>query len=490
MQNIRSTKSGRVCHRDRDHSGKGRPGRRMGENRRPLPFGHRLVVVLVGYLGGLWLSVVMAEPLPQEEARDVFGRSYPGLSFDESRLLQAGLHRVASQRLILYTDVVPDAEIEQLGTVFDAAYPQWCEFFGVTPGGKPWRMRGFLIKDPRLFRSLGVLPPWLPPFSNGFSVGDVLWIYEQPGAYYRRHLLIHEGTHGFLRAHFGEHVPPWYNEGIAELLGTHFWDGRTLRLAYLPRSRDEVPLWGRVKIIRDAVTAEQPLAVPQILDFGPTAHRNVEPYGWCWAFTALLENDPRFHGSFRRLVQFINYPDFNPRLVRLLGSAWKDLQYQWLIVLADLDYGYDFARTVTEFRPGAPVLPLGHVIRVEAAKGWQNSGLLLDDTRSYELSASGRFIIARDEVPWECEPQGVTIRYHRGKPLGALLAAVVPTADELPDPLAEVKTPGSFFRPILVGRRLILRPPRKGTLFLRVNDSPAELSDNSGEVIVRLTPQP
>lgn len=434
-----------------------------------------------GWLVGGLYSSSGAEPRPPEP---------PEICFDDSQLLQAGLHRVASQRLILYTDVAPSPEIEQLGMVFDAAYPQWCEFFGIAPGSKPWQMRGFLMKDPQLFRSLGVLPPWLPPFSNGFSVGDVLWIYEQPSAYYRRHLLIHEGTHGFLRAHFGQQVPPWYNEGIAELLGTHFWDGRTLRLAYLPRSREEVPLWGRIKIVRDAVAAERPLAVFEILDFGPTAHRNVEPYGWCWALTALLENDSRFHEPFRQLVQFIDDPSFNKRLVALLGSRWKDLQYQWLIVLADLDYGYDFLRTVTDFRPGAPVLPQGHVIRVEAAKGWQNSGLVLEDSRTYELSATGRFVIAQDNLPWESEPQGVTIRYHRGKPLGALLAAVVPTADEHPDPLVEVRTAGSFFRPILVGRHHTLTPPRKGTLFLRVNDSPAELGDNSGEVIVRLTPRP
>ena len=100
------------------------------------------------------------------------------------------------------------------------------------------------------------------------------------------------------------------------------------------------------------------------------------------------------------------------------------------------------------------------------------------------MTARGRFIVVRDNPPWESEPQGVTIRYVRGRPLGALLAAVVPY--EPPDPRTELTTQGSFFQPYTVGRQLLVTPARSGTLFLRINDAPAELADNQGDVTVSI----
>ncbi|ASV72943.1 hypothetical protein THTE_0341 [Thermogutta terrifontis] len=444
-------------------------------------------------LSAVWLLLSAGEISAQGPGADVSGRRYPGFPIDDGRLLQAGLHKIASSRLTLYTDLPVTPEIDELGRVFDAAYPQWCAFFAIAPDSRPWKMTGFLMRDPRPFRELGVLPSWLPPFTNGFSVGNVLWIYEQPSAYYRRHLLIHEGTHGFLRAHFGDWIPPWYNEGIAELLGTHFWDGRTLQLGVVPKSRDEVPMWGRIRIVRDAVAQKRPLSLTDILNFGPTAHRDLEPYGWCWAATALFAHDPRFQPAFKKLPPFIqrgNLQNFNENFLRLLGPTWKTAEYQWLIVLADLDYGYDFERTAADFTPGSPVLTGGSAVRVEAGKGWQNAGLQLEVGKRYQLTATGRFIVAQDGGPWECEPQGVTIRYVRGHPLGTLLAAVVPVGDSPPRPGAELNTRGSFFQPIAVGRGYVLTAERTGTLFLRINDSAAELSDNSGDILVKVLPLP
>jgi len=415
---------------------------------------------------------------------DVFGQKRPLLQIDEARLLAGGLQKITAEHLILYSDCPVSDQISQLGKLFDAAYPQWCQYFGLSPGNRPWRMRGFLMRDPKRFRQLGVLPEWLPPFSNGYSVGDILWCYDQASDYYRRHLLLHEGTHGFVRAHFGDGVPPWYNEGIAELLGTHFWDGNRLILGYVPRNREESPLWGRVKIIRDAVQAGEPLSLDQVLAFGPTAHREVGPYGWCWAATALLDHDPRFSRVFREAVAWVNRPDFNQRFFNQLGDRWREAQWQWIILLSNLDYGYDFGREAANFARGRAILPTGEIIRVSADRGWQNSGLWLEAGHTYSMTARGRFVVVGDDPPWESEPQGVTIRYVRGRPLGILLAAVVPY--EPPDPQTELTTAGSFFQPCTVGRELFVSPTRSGTLFLRINDSPAELADNQGDVTVSI----
>ena len=54
--------------------------------------------------------------------------------------------------------------------------------------------------------------------------------------------------------------PPWYMEGMAEYLATHRWHDGRLTLGYMPPNRDEVPQWGRIRIIQDAVAQHR--AVP------------------------------------------------------------------------------------------------------------------------------------------------------------------------------------------------------------------------------------
>ena len=39
-----------------------------------------------------------------------------------------------------------------------------------------------------------MLPADLPAFLNGFTRQSEFWLYDQTSAYYRRHLLLHEGT--------------------------------------------------------------------------------------------------------------------------------------------------------------------------------------------------------------------------------------------------------------------------------------------------------
>ena len=35
--------------------------------------------------------------------------------------------------------------------------------------------------------------------------------------------MLHEGTHAFIFSHLGDQIPPWFNEGLAELFASHRW---------------------------------------------------------------------------------------------------------------------------------------------------------------------------------------------------------------------------------------------------------------------------
>jgi hypothetical protein len=406
----------------------------------------------------------------------------PKVVVDEARTAAAGIRKLSGKHLTLYTDLASFKEVDELPEVFDQAFLQWCAYFHADPAAlSDWRITAFLIKDKDLFSGAGLLPANLPPFANGYSRGHQFWLYDQPTDYYRRHLLLHEGTHGFMQTVLGGMGPPWYAEGMAELMGTHRWKDGRLELGYLPVSREEVPYWGRVKIVVDDLNAHRGKTLQGVLDYGPTAHQENSPYGWCWAAATFLERHPRYRKRFHELIPLVRQRDFNQRFHALFAADWQQLCEEWQVFVVNLEYGYDVPRMAIDFLPGRPLPPSGARATVAADRGWQSSGVRLEAGRSYRLWASGRYQVANRPRTWWCEPGGVTIRYYRGQPLGILLAAVHP------DPPGPGSSP--LIRPQVVGLDATLTPQQAGTLYLRINHSAAELADNAGSLSVEIQPQ-
>lgn len=409
------------------------------------------------------------------------------LAVDAERVKAAGLRTLVGKHIVIYTDVPASPVVDELPRVFDAAVPQWIAYFDVARIVPPtWRMNAFLIVDKERFKTAGVVPETVPEFAHGFSYGYELWMNEQSSEYYRRHLLLHEGTHGFMNTVLGSCGPPWFMEGLAELLATHRWQDGKLTLGIMPRSKAEVPQLGRVKLVQEAVAAGRAQTVADLVNEDVRGYVENEGYAWCWAFATFLDRHPKYQGRFRALQKRVRSLEFNDEFRKSFYADLPQLNREWLVFADGLEYGADPARTAVAFRPGRP--PTGPTtVAVAADRGWQSSGVKLEAGKTYRLQASGRYQIANPTstdglpTPWPCEPGGVTIRYYRGHPLGMLLASVEP--DVLP-----VGTPPPMLRPIPIGLSATLTPERSGTLYLRVNDSSGELDDNAGVLSVTVSP--
>lgn len=418
-------------------------------------------------------------------APDGPSRRIPGparVQIDEPRVAAAGIRRLAGKRLTLLTDLAPGEGVDVLPKVFEQAFPQWCGYFGIDPADHPdWHVTGFLMEERARFKQAGLLPDALPPFEHGFSWSCELWLDEQPSDYYRRHLLLHEGTHSFMNTLLGGCGAPWYMEGIAELLSTHRWHRGRLTLNYIPRARDEVPMWGRIKKIQELFAANQAIPLVWLIHYDPAIHPANEAYAWCWAAAAWLDRHPRYQDRFRQLRQFVTEEksDFSDRFRQLIGDQWDQLCEQWQVYVAELEYGHDIGRTSLELTPGRPLPEAGATVEVAVDRGWQNSGLRLEGGAAYLVRASGRYQVADQPQIWWCEPGGVSIRYYKGRPLGILLGAVRPD----PPPADQ---PSPLLSPVPIGLGATLSPNRPGTLFLRVNDSAGELGDNAGSLAVHV----
>jgi hypothetical protein len=390
---------------------------------------------------------------------------------DERRAAQLGIRRVDGRHLRLYTDLPHGDAVDGLGNVFDAAVDEWTQYFGIAPERTArWRVQAFLMQDRAKFAALDLLPEAKPDFENGFCQGSELWLAEQPSAYYRRHLLLHEGTHSFMYAFVGEGWPGWYQEGMAELLGTHRWAEGRLALRQLPADREEVPMWGRIKLVQES----PPLSLPAVLNLGAGRILSTDEYAWCWALCKFLDAHPHWGDRFRGLAKRQAVEDFHQLFRETYRDDWADLSFEWLAFVAALDYGYDTPRMTVVHGQAAPANS-GHKVSLAADRGWQSTGWLFKAGRAYQIAATGRYQIAHDTAPWLCEPGGVTLDYCDGLPLGMLLGVLRPVD-------AEKST--DFSKPLAIGLGTTVTPEFDAILYLRVNDWPSRLSDNEGTLTV------
>lgn len=422
-----------------------------------------------------------AEPEPNAFGGANFGHP----QHDDAKLAAAGIRKIAGKQLTVYTDL-PAGDVDDFPKYFDLALPQWQTYFGLDADKlAKWRMTAYVVKDKELFRRQGLIDPSLPAFQNGFQRGFEMWVYEQPSDYYRRHLFLHECTHGVMNNLLGAAGPPWYMEGVAELMATHKLVGDKLTLHYNPPNRDEVPYWGRVKIVRDDFAGDAGMQLSQVLNYDSSAHQNVNAYAWCWAACAFLDAHPQTQKAFRAMQQQVRLPndDFNRRFVDQIADWPRIASEQWFLYVQSLDYGSDVAAAIVKYKDGAPLPAGGAQATIDTLRGWQSSGVAVEAGVTYAITAAGKFTIAReaDGTPWPCEPNGITLRYYNGRPLGELLVAVrdgEPAAGKIP----------ALASALPIGTRKTFTPKTTGTLYFKVNDSPAELGDNEGEVVIRIAP--
>ena len=250
--------------------------------------------------------------------------------WDVEALEARGLRVTRSPHLTLITDVRERSDVEEFNAVFEAAISQWCEYFEIPAKAvEGWHLTAVVITDPnqkQAFVDAGLFPKDLPPFPAAFQRGSMFWVYLQDGDYYTRHLLIHEGTHAFMESFLGGLGAPWYAEGMAELLGLHRWTKTDLVMNYQIQNREEVPYWGRVKLIREDRDAGLGKSLDEVLELKVEDFRNVNGYAWAWAACQFFDRHPEYQSRFRMLSNLakLNPAEFNRRYRKSLSAKKQE----------------------------------------------------------------------------------------------------------------------------------------------------------------------
>lgn len=393
-------------------------------------------------------------------------------------------NKLTGKHLELITDLPLSAELKELPRVFDTAIPLWQEIFGVSDSEvSQWVCQGHIMLDRSRFDQAGLIPPHLPSFPFGFQYGNGIWVSEQQSAYYRRHLLLHEGTHWFMNRKYGNNAPPWLMEGIAEWLGTHDWDSSTgqLQLGIIPRSKVDVPYWGRMKIIREALEQGTAPSIETIMRYGNTAHREVEAYAWSWAAVLFFKEHPRSRDVFKRLLEMPLRPDSSVTswFYRQLQDDWPKIRFEWNAMLTELDYGYTTSSGMLVISPDdAQGFPPKSELQLDANRSWQASGFAVREGEKVRIQAQGNVVLAQRPRPWLSYAEGVTLEYYRGRPLGQLIVMVA-------DPASTSAASSQRIQSFPLARDVEMTFSNAGELHFRLNESARDLADNEGQL--RLT---
>jgi hypothetical protein len=415
-----------------------------------------------------------------------------------SALADDGMRKVQSKHLVLYTDLPASQEVDELPDVFDAMIPALCNFFNLNPKNyETFTATGYLIDDEKKFDSSGALRQ-VPKLRNGYALRQRFWLRKQDSPYYQRHLFIHEGVHLFMEYAFGGWGPPWYREGTAEFLGTHQWNNGKLELGYFPKDRKELLRWGRIDILQNDFRNHNGKTLDDVFHLAAENYNENEAYSWSWAFAAFCVHHPLYANAYRKTARYLNgkADEAANRFLTLVAEESKKkkeelnetqivnrLENEWADFVRNVEYGYDFERTAVVYR--STTAEQRATVSVLAARGWQSSGIALERGKTYRITASGRFQLGNKPSPWMSEPNGITIRYHHGLPIGTLSAAQIPDINERF--LVKPETPGiGFAFPKVIGTGTEWKAEVSGMLYFRINDFPSELEDNSGTAEVKI----
>jgi hypothetical protein len=398
---------------------------------------------------------------------------------------RAGLRVLEGRHLILITDrpVRADDGVGNLPQIFDEAFAVWCDHFQVDgPTVNSWRAVGCLMVDRQPFQAAGLLPTdgTIPPFQNGFCDRNRFWLIDHPNPAYRRHLLLHEGVHACSLTLRDLSTPTWYTEGIAELLATHRLRAGRFESTPIPLQASDVEQLGRIeKILLLRRSGDVP-GLEEVLATPPDRHHALASYAASWAAVAMLSGHPAYAKTFRDLEAGPLDANLTQRLEQAPGWNAEQAARDFDAFTAEVDYGYDFLASAVDWSPGKPLVAASQMT-VAADRGWQNSGWSLRQGDRLAVVADGRCRVgAVAEGPIETEPEGISLAWYRGRPVGRLLVAQwFPATSGGGRPQWKILAEGSRGKCVAVA---------DGPVYCKINESPGALADNTGTLSVILSP--
>lgn len=262
----------------------------------------------------------------------------------------------------------------------------------------------------------------------------------------------HEAVHAYCAQNFGTTGPTWYSEGMAEM-GQYWKKGESAVQVH--------------EYVVKHIRSSEPKSLNAIVNAQESTGDSWENYAWRWALCHLLATNPNYAPNFRPLgLGILNKQPVS--FEQAYGAMADQISFEYLFFLTRLCNGYrtdlcawDWKRKFTAMGPGS-----SRTMQVQAARGYQPTGLLVKAGQEYEIACTGT---------WKLDKTST-------KPLTAA-----------GDDAGEGKLVGVVFQDYVlsdefdIGASGTLKMPTDGQLFVRCKSDWASVGDNAGAVTLKLT---
>lgn len=417
---------------------------------------------------------------PRDESLhdESFRADQPEFSLNPQRLKANGIRAIHSERLILLTDSAGD-DVDGFPSLVDQLYDHLERVWGARrpePSGRPFRVVGCLMQNADAFRAAGLLPPEAVDMRHGRQMGYQIWLRDQNEDYYCRHLLLHEFVHAFMTCEVPAVDLPerWFAEAAAEFMATHTTTPQ-VGFGVLPAATTDFEGWGRISAIRrrreirsdDSIWTKVPSLTNVVLQKG-FGSEDDDGYHWWWALGWLLSQHPDYSAVWHDWCVDSRGSHVREGLQELL-LRHPQLSSDWLLFVECVCEGFQAPDGFVVHRAEA-----AEELELDASRSWQDTGWNLSAGQAVTVECTGRCVVHRTSADWVSEPNGITLEYDHGHPRGRALAILV----------SEDQTTVS--QRIAIGPRATINPTTACRLWLQINDSAAQRSENSGGYRVRI----
>lgn len=298
------------------------------------------------------------------------------------------------------------------------------------------------------------LSEWDPRVINKVRLGEGITVYRRVGpnqqavvfSANRHDVVQHEAVHGFCYLTFQGTGPLWYAEGIAEL--GMYW------------KLDDISVTASPAVI-GYLRSRQPQSLKRVINATEIEGEVWKAYAWRWALCHFLAHNPNYSELFRQL---------GPALMKELPQASfentyrkqaDELTFEYLQFMKDLEAGLRVDLTAWQWDDDLEKVENKPVQRqIEANKGWQSTGAIVERGVTYETRAKGEWKLSSATPPTNADGDDTG----RGRLMGVIFKDYK-LSDEF-----ELGVDPDFIA------------PSDGVLYVRCRDRMSLLADNDGEV--------
>ena len=409
------------------------------------------------------------------------------LELNPQRLAAAGIHLLESPRLILLTDRDPDSvrKLLDIANLFYDYLQVQCGPLRASQSGEEFQAIGCLMVDLQRFETAGLVPDSVVNMEHGQQLGYRFWLRDQKDDYYRRHLLLHEFAHVYMTCDTGlDNIPPgWFMEGSAEVFATHDTTRQPPAFGLLPRQFAGFEGWGRISAIRrnrvdrvtDKLTLQSIPALHQVQFPQGSLARSEDRYAWWWALSWMLANHAEYVDQWKMLCHLRGADNFHQQSDQLTDQFGDRLAVDWLLFAESLSETFDCSRSLPLHREAGSANP--EQLALLAGRGWQDTGCSMQKGETITIECSGECIVEQSTAAWVSQPNGITLEYNQGRPLGEVVAVFVNGEA------------GWISRRIAIGNHRILTTMQPARLWLQINDDAGMRSHNSGSYSISIRRQ-